>query len=331
MSVSLRAFAALVLLFAAGLPAADAAPCVTATEACGQWLTLDAGGAKAFVYATQPLGTRNPAITRALVLVHGAQRNADAYFRTAVAAASQAGALDDTLVIAPRFSANDGRACKDTLAAGEINWPCAGNSWRAGGAVRGNPALTSFDFADAILRALANKDAYPNLARIVFAGHSGGAQFAVRYAMANQVHDSLGVPVTYVVASPSSYAYLDASRPVPDTAGCTGYNRWPYGLQGRRGYAARLTDSQLRKQFLARPVSYLVGALDTQPNYQMDTSCPAMMQGPQRLARTQAFVEALGRNYRSQPPLLVVAGCGHEQDCVLRAAPVLPVLFPRSP
>ena len=34
-----------------------------------------------------------------------------------------------------------------------------------------------------------------------------------RYEMANQVHDTLGVPVTYVVANPSSYAYPDAGRP----------------------------------------------------------------------------------------------------------------------
>ena len=33
--------------------------------------------------------------------------------------------------------------------------------------------------------------------------------------MANRVHDTLGVPVTYVVANPSSYAWPDATRPMP--------------------------------------------------------------------------------------------------------------------
>src|SRR5438445_52472 len=73
--------------------------------------------------------------------------------------------------------------------------------------------LTSFDFVDEILRKLANKQVFPNLKAIVVAGHSAGGQFVDRYAMANQVHDKVGVPVTYIVSNPSSYAYLDRMRP----------------------------------------------------------------------------------------------------------------------
>ena len=50
----------------------------------------------------------------------------------------------------------------------------------------------------------------------MLAGHSAGGQFVTRYEMSNKVHDSLGVPVTYVVSNPSSYAYPDATRPVAD-------------------------------------------------------------------------------------------------------------------
>ena len=53
------------------------------------------------VYRTHALGTRNDAIRRALIMVHGTNRNADHYFATATAAAFLAGALDDTIVIAP--------------------------------------------------------------------------------------------------------------------------------------------------------------------------------------------------------------------------------------
>ena len=65
------------------------------------------------------------------MVVHGAGRDADNYFRTAVAAAFLAGALDDTIVIAPRFASNEGRGCTDKLDTNEVNWPCGGNSWRA--------------------------------------------------------------------------------------------------------------------------------------------------------------------------------------------------------
>ena len=83
--------------------------------------------------------------------------------------------------------------------------------------------------------------------------------------------NTLGVPVTYVVANPSSYAWPAALRPLPqddadpaaakdgwsltpDTAAhtkftygpydaaaknCANYNRWPAGLENRTGYTAK--------------------------------------------------------------------------------------------
>jgi len=45
------------------------------------------------------------------------------YFRTALAATFLAEALDDTIVISPRFASNDGRGCMDVLEANEVNWP----------------------------------------------------------------------------------------------------------------------------------------------------------------------------------------------------------------
>src|SRR5690606_25404815 len=146
--------------------------------------------------------TPNPAITRALIMVHGAGRNADHYFETATAAAFLARALDNTIVIAPRFAAG-----RDAVAANEVLWPPRGDSWRSGGMSPSNPELSSFDFVDEILRQLADRKVFPNLAKIVVAGHSAGGQFANRYGMSNKVHDSLGVAVSYVVAHPSSYAW----------------------------------------------------------------------------------------------------------------------------
>src|SRR5438477_6898584 len=88
---------------------ACAAPCVNATSGCTGWITLGGGPARSLVYRTYPLDTRNESITRALVMVHGAQRNADGYFRTAVAAAFLADALEDTIIVSPRFASNNGR------------------------------------------------------------------------------------------------------------------------------------------------------------------------------------------------------------------------------
>src|SRR5205814_6076220 len=125
-----------------------------------------------------------------------------------------------------------------------------------------------------------------------------GGQFVTRYEMANQIHGKVGIPITYVVANPSSYAYLDSERPdaeektlrqFGDARNCTTYDNWPYGLKRRTGYASRLGDDDLKKQFASRSVTYLLGQLDTLPLAGFDSSCPAMAQGPSRLARGQAF------------------------------------------
>jgi hypothetical protein len=271
-------------------------------------------------------------------MIHGAGRDADNYFRTALAAAFLAGALEDTIVISPRFASNDGRGCHDTLAQNEISWSCSGDSWRSGGVAASDGQLTSYDLMDEILRRLARKEVFPNLKAIVVSGHSAGGQYVTRYEMANQVHDKLGVPITYVVSNPSSYSYVDPERPAGsnselrpfgDARNCTTYDRWPYGLQNRSGYTAKLTDDQLKKQLAARPVTYLLGELDTLPLGGFDSSCPAMAQGPTRLARGQSFAKYVNQKYGAQHKAIVIPLCGHNSRCMFTAELALPLLFPK--
>jgi len=318
-----------------GAGAALAAPCVTTT--CTEWVMFNSGPARSLIYRTYALDTPNPQITRALVMIHGAGRDADNYFRTAVAAAFLAGALDDTLVIAPRFASN-ATGCRDTLAANEVNWSCNGDSWRSGGAAIGNDKLTSYDLTDQILRQLARKESFPNLNAIVVAGHSAGGQYVNRYEMSNQVHDTLGVPVTYVVSNPSSYAYLDPTRPADagdfrpfnDSRNCTTFDRWPYGLQGRTGgYTTKESDDQLKKQLAARPTTYLLGEIDILPLGGFDGSCPAMAQGPTRLARGQAWGKYVNQKFGAHHTVTVVPLCGHNARCMFTAEVALPLLFPK--
>jgi pimeloyl-ACP methyl ester carboxylesterase len=331
-----RTFWMLVLL-ATSLPAYGG-PCLTTTTPCTEWVNLGNGPSRSLIYRTYALGEKNEGITRALIVVHGAGRDADNYFRSALAATFLAGALDDTIVISPRFASNDGNECKDILAANEVNWPCNGDSWRSGGTALNDEKLGSFDFADELLRRLARKDMFPNLKTIVMSGHSAGGQFVTRYEMANQVHDTLGVPVSYVVANPSSYAYVDPERPSADAKqlqpfrdarNCTAYDNWPYGLKQRSGYSAKLTDNQLKKQLAARAVTYMLGELDTLPIAGFDSSCPAMAQGPNRLARGQAYANYVNQKYNAPHKTIVIPLCGHNARCMFTAEPALPVLFPR--
>jgi hypothetical protein len=156
--------------------------------------------------------------------------------------------------------------------------------------------------------------------------------------MANQVHDTLGLPITYVVANPSSYAYLDSSRPTgePPAFGafanaekCPNYDRWPYGLQNRTGgYTAKMSDDQLKKQLASRPVTYLLGEIDILPLGGFDSSCSAMAQGPTRLARGQAFAKLVNEKIGAKHKMQEVHLCGHNARCMFTDEATLPLIFP---
>ncbi len=305
----------LLVCFGAFVPAYAAEPCITATPDCTEWVKLgDQTGA--LVYRTYPLDVKRDKIKRALIVVHGAGRDADNYFRTALAATFLAGAFEDTIVISPRFASNNGRGCTDTLAANEINWSCSGDSWRSGGVATSDSKLTSYDLMDEILRKLARKDVFPNLKMIVLSGHSAGGQYVTRYEMANQVHDTLGIPISEL-------------RAFGDARNCTTYDNWPYGLKNRSGYTAKLSDDVLKKQLATRKVIYLLGELDILPLGGFDSSCPAMAQGPTRLARGQAFASYVNQKYKAQHKAIVVPLCGHNARCMFTAEVTLPILFPK--
>jgi pimeloyl-ACP methyl ester carboxylesterase len=305
------------------------------------------------VYATYPLDASNPRITRALVMVHGAGRNADHYFETSTAAGFLAGALDNTIIIAPRYAAGN-----DSVAANEIKWPEGSNSWRSGGFSPTVTTISSFDLVDEIVRRLADKRAFPNLAKIVIAGHSAGGQFATRYAMTNKVHATPGVAISYVVANPSSYAWPAAVRPLPtgtadpatadkealgpngekvnanftfgpfDSTKAPNYNKWPAGLAGRTGYSAGMSDDQLRRQLAERPTTYLLGQVDVLPLGGFDGSPNAMAQGPTRRARGEAFFKYVTTTLGAKHNAIIVSECGHNDRCIFTTNSVFSSIFP---
>ena len=355
-------FLGLLLLAATAVPA----PCTTPSPNCSEWIRPSGLPSRVLVYRTFPLETKNQKVKRAFVFVHGINRDADNHFRTALAAAFLDKTLDDTLIVAPRFASKSGIPgnqagnCGDTLAPDEANWICESqrpDTWRSGGNAIGGSNLSSFDFMDEILRRLSDRKLFPYLKTIVVAGHSAGGQFVVRYAMLNHVHDSLGIPILYLVANPSSYAYVDKLRPTPsaftsvpaavqliprpptpnvgpafltysDTHNCEGYDTWPYGLEGRTGYGSSLTREQVRDQLVNRPVTYLLGEADVLPLGVFDTSCAAMAQGPTRLARGLAFHKYAKEVLHADHRVVVVPFCSHSQRCIFTSDVALRLMFP---
>lgn len=315
--------AALLLLILAGVAASQ--PCSHGTPACLEPLPMG-GGRSVMMYRSYPLQKAQAKLTRALVVIHGASRNADDYFPSGMAGAFLAGALDNTIVVAPRFAGTGSKTCDDKLAPGEIGFACSGNDWRGGGPAVGVPSVTSYDVIDGLIRHFADKKRYPQLKHVVLMGHSAGGQFLSRYAAASKV-DPTGVSVRYVIANPSSYLYLDASRPGP-TQGCAGLNDWKYGMENRTGYSAPIPDDSMKANLVRRDVVYLLGGYDTTPQFGFDSTCGAMAQGPNRLQRGLDYFTYITTKYSANHRLVQVPNCGHNGRCMLVATEVRPVLFP---
>ncbi len=167
--------------------------------------------------------------------------------------------------------------------------------------------------------------------------------------------DTLGVPVTYVMSNPSSYAYPDDARPtiaayaltanapgympetpadaqpfrpLGDARNCVTSDQWPFGLNNRSGYSAKQTDDQIRKQMASRPTTLLLGELDILPLGGFDNSCPAMAQGPTRLARGQAFARRVNEKFAAKHTVTIVPLCGHNARCMFTSEAALRLIFP---
>jgi pimeloyl-ACP methyl ester carboxylesterase len=295
---------------------------------CGEELTLP-GGAKFEVYDNYPM-SGSATVTRAVVIVHGTERNAESYFEKMIAAAKSSGAGSHVMVIAPWF--------KDKSSAGEASW--ANDAWKQGYPAQQPAGLSSFTVLDDLLASLSDQDRFPNLTHITVAGHSAGGQFTQRYAAFGKAPNQLPwVDFNFAVMNPSSYVYFDAARPnssgtsftVPSSSKCSDYNDYKYGLGDRQSYPGQLSAQQARTQYASRTVTILNGGADTFDNGDMDTDCGAMLQGPNRNTRGQYFFQ---RFHALQPDAphnrIVVPGVDHDSASMLSSSLATPALFGTS-
>ncbi len=296
-------------------PAASHPPlqCVAVAPACMERLALGLGRYLP-LYRTYALGLRDVRVERAVVVVHGTDRNADDYFATVVAAIQAAGTLPVTLVVAPRF-----QVLEDAPPPDEPYWTSEG--WKRGDLSASDSPLTrisSFAAADTLLRVLADSSRFPNLKSVVVTGHSAGGQFTHRYAGSSPASDALrGLPARFVVANPSSYLWLGPERPadgefaLPDIASCATWNDWPYGTANRNTYARESDDAGIRTRLTRRDVRILLGDADTL-TADLDQSCPANLQGRRRFDRGRALVRFMDRYFPGHDHReSVIPGIGH--------------------
>jgi pimeloyl-ACP methyl ester carboxylesterase len=310
------------VLARATLPAA----CGHEGDKCREELRLSSGW-QLSVYRNYPLaGT--PAVTHALVVIHGSGRNPVATYAGMMTAATNAGATKGTLVLAPWF-----KTTEDQPRGHEAVW--TNDGWKSGdGAVK--PAgLSGFAVVDQIVATLADKARYPNLNWITVVGHSAGGQFTQRYAAFGLAPSQVrGVSFNFVVANPSSFLYFTPQRPAqggfgqPPASSCPDYDHYKYGMQGRTGYVATLTPAQAFANYTSRRVTILNGGADTAAGHGLDTRCAAMLEGPNRASRGAEYFRYI---HLLAPTAahdrIVVPGVGHDHYELFESPLAAPVLF----
>ena len=315
----------LAIASAAAAQPADHAP-VKAVADRQLTVSAPAGQGQLPVYLSADWSGPLPAVSRAVIVVHGTLRNADVYLRSAERA-RDAAAAPDTLLIVPQFLATTDIAAHH-LPQETLRWSLEG--WKAGEPAEGPAPLSSFDAFDAVLTRLADPHLFPALHDVVVAGHSAGAQVVQRYAVVGRGEAALtarNITVRYVVANPSSYLWFGEARPRP---ACPGFDQWKYGLRGAPPYVANT--GTLEDRFINRDVVYLLGALDTNPEHPfLDRSCQAEAQGETRFARGMLNMLYQEQRHPNQVRhrIFTIPGVGHDGERMFTSACGLAALFDR--
>ena len=304
-------------------------------------LTVIAPGGSGDVpfFSSLPIDAPQPGVRHALIMLHGALRDADAYFQLGGHTLAHADA-ERTLLIVPQFLAEQDINGHD-LGPETLRW--ATWQWMSGGRAIAPDAISSFSVLDTLLTALLDRVRFPVLTEIVIAGHSAGALFAQRYAVVGAAHaavEARGITLRYVLANATSYVYFDDMRPLDDGSfalfdhqRCPEFNTWEHGLEQLPPYAVAMDPASLEARYVARDVTYLLGSLDVEPSHTvLDRSCASLAQGPHRFARGRAYADYLRRRHGEALAhrCIIVPGVGHDSNGIFTSEPGIAALFGSS-
>ena len=283
-------------------------------------------------YSNLSLNQVHDDIKLAVVVLHGASRNADDYYDRMYAIVNGVG-MDSTIIIAPQFL-RTGDLDDHNLSEDVLYWTSTTN-WTAG-YTSGNTSdhnrpftISSYSIMDTLLYRLAMNN--PILNQMVFVGFSAGGQFVNRYVGGNDVTERIfqefNLSIRYIVGSPSSYLYMNDERRIQNTvdqfavpSGCSGYNDYKYGLDDLNNYMSNAGSDSIRIRYSRREVIYLIGGSDNEGT----TDCQSMAQGNHRYERSIIYFnylqyyfssEILGRHQHA-----IIPNIGHDSYNIFNSA-----------
>lgn len=273
------------------------------------FLTID--GWNVEYWRNHPTGTPSDVFDRAVIVIHGTNRNADSYYNYVYNAATTEEVQDHTLIVAPKFKILEDNPDVER----ELYWVNSG--WKGGFNAINGSQISSFQVIDHILGKI--NDNFPNVRFVSIIGHSAGGQFVQRYAAINEKEQEIRSNLTlkYVVANPSSYMYLNADRPL-STVACSGFDNYKYGMADLPSVLpyTNLSQAAIQNQLTSRSVYLLLGTNDTDPDDKyLDKECPANAQGLHRYERGHYYYDyVMAFNRNSNHKIFDIPDIGHSSN-----------------
>ena len=291
------------------------------------------GETQAIGYASNhPLDKLDTTVTTLLIYIHGTKRDAVSHFEYAEHMVKSARRKKETLVISPQYP-NAGDLDYYKLANDFLYWKKT--AWKDGytsTTEEGRPqhiSISSFEVMDSLVNFVLTSHYFPNIKRVVISGHSGGGQFVQRYSAITPIPDLLtGYQFRFIVINPAFYMYPDDKRPirkltfgVPDITACPDYNRYPKGLANLNNYAKATGAARILDNMVHRDIVFLLGEDDIREE-ELDVSCAANLQGPERLDRGANYITYImsfpGYPYKKNYD--IVSGSGHNPDKMINSS-----------
>lgn len=243
-------------------------------------VNVDIGGTKLELYTYKPTSYNGE---RMIMVFHGVLRNADEYRDHSVAMGDRFKAL----IVTPKFDAE--------------RFPS--RRYQQGGILKEDRSAApseewTYAFIPKIFQAVKEMEAKSAM-KYWLIGHSAGGQFVGRMC----AFQDTGAE-RYVAANPSSW-------PFPTRALQYGY--------GFGGLPEVLSNDEMIKKFLARPLTIYLGTLDNAPDENTDMSDGALVEGTARYQRGKAFYQfAKTISERKKWPcnwtLVEAEGVGHDHE-----------------
>lgn len=271
-------------------------------------------------FTNQDLLQKNELIQKAIITIHGSERNAHTYYNSIESMARRLGELEQTIIISPHY-----KEVQDTRLASEFYFHPEG--WLSGDPARNQKDVNSFEVMDYMVSLLANKTNFPNLKEIIITGHSAGGQLTQRYAVGSVLDQTYPeIHFRYVVANPGSYLYLTRNRPFVGPMGCA-FNDYKFGLDKLNPYMSQRSVQEMITDYLQKDVVYFLGEADIRAD-DIDQTCPAVYQGRFRLERGQSYMRQMTFEFpENQHHLYTVPGVGHTQYGMYTSENGINVLF----